>query len=485
VWAGYNPVRSGDIQFVPDEPNYVGNFASHSGPWSYLQDVPMFLYGPGHVPEVGKVSRPVTMADLAPTLAQHVGFPFDAPDGEPLQEAVDPAAAPPKLILTIVWDGGGRDVLDAYPKAWPTVKELIPEGAWYDDATVGSSPSVTPAIHSTLGTGAFPRIHGIVDLRFRVEGRVEPSAFERATLMVGPTMADLYDVAQGNQPVIGMVGAEGTLGMIGHGALWEGGDRDIAAGQRAGEWGLADTNLQNYEFPRYVTQLPGLDEAIRGSDGEDGSLDGLWMGDLDLSVPDARTLTPGYAEYQTGVIQEIIRREAFGADDVPDLLFVNYKQIDKVGHKYSFPSPQMERVVRSSDQAFSDLIDILDREVGEDQWVMALTADHGSTPNPETTGAIIVDNFELNRDLLAEFDGDGDDRPVIQSLRVTQAWVDLEELEANGFTIDDMGRYLMDYTHAENTVDPSAVSAGRGDVKLFAAAFPGDVLETDLPCIRR
>ena len=67
-----------------------------------------------------------------------------------------------------------------------------------------------------------------------------------------------------------------------------------------------------------------------------------------------------------------------GADDVPDILFTNYKQIDLVSHAESMNSPQMESVVRASDEALGDLVRILNREVGRGQWVLALTADHGA-----------------------------------------------------------------------------------------------------------
>ena len=75
ILRGYYPGRAGEIQILPKQPNYFGAW-THSGPWEYLQQVPMFLYGPGHVPAVGEVGRPVTMADLAPTLALYLGQDF-------------------------------------------------------------------------------------------------------------------------------------------------------------------------------------------------------------------------------------------------------------------------------------------------------------------------------------------------------------------------------------------------------------------------
>ena len=476
IYDGYHPQRSGEVQFIPRFPNFVGAYYSHSGTWPYLQEVPLLLYGPGHIPGVGSVKRPATIADVAATYADILDFEFVAPDGRPLTEAIDPAApAKPKLIFTLVWDGGGRNVLRRYPKAWPNLKRLIRQGAWFENATVGSSPSVTPAIHTSLGTGAFPRTHGIVDLRFR-SGGGPPKSRKRIESLAVPTLADEYDLANANTPVIGMVGAEGTLGMIGHGSSWDGGDKDIAAAQRAGRWGLSGYNAQFFNFPGYVPGLPGYKKVKPAADRQDGRVDGRWF-ELRLDSPDSLTFTPAYSRYQTGVIEELIKREGFGADDITDMLFVNYKVIDKVGHRYSFPSRQMSAVVRGVDQALGDLVKILDRGVGQGQWLLALTADHGFTPKAQTTGAIVIDNQELARDLKSTFRG-------IQSPRPTQTWVNEAELKRGGNSLGDVARYLMSYTRAQNTRNPSTLPPGKGGERLFAAAFPSSVL-SGLPCISR
>jgi predicted AlkP superfamily pyrophosphatase or phosphodiesterase len=478
VWTGYNPERSGDIQYIPREPNYVGNWQSHSGPWAYLQQIPMFFYGPGHVPEVGRVSRPVTMADLAPTLAQFLGFEFNAPDGEPLTEAVIPDADPPKLILTMVWDGGGIDVLDTYPTSWSGVERLIPKGVWFENATVGSSPSVTPAIHTTLGTGAIPRRHGIMDLIFRVEDKLTSTRARVQDYLLVPTLADLYDLDRANNAVVGTVSPGGTQGMIGQGAGLDGGDRDVAIFSQQGHW---ESGGDAYEYPGYAVDEAALEEARRRLDLADGKADGLWLGQ---ELPDASGNlgdTPAFAEYQTGMLEDIIDSEGFGADNIPDLLFTNYKQIDQVGHGWGFPTPQMEAVVQSSDRAFMDLTEILDRQVGEGEWVMVLTADHGATPLPETTGAYPISNFELADDIDARFDGDGDDVRVVRDVRPTQGWLNLHELEQNGHTVDEVARFLMNYTVEQNTPEGRAFAADPDQV-VFSAAFPGPALE-QLPCL--
>jgi hypothetical protein len=483
VWAGFNPERSGEIQYIPEAPNFIGNWQSHSGPWPYLQDIPMFLYGPAHVPAVGEVARPVTMADLAPTLAEHLGFDGLDADGGPMTEAIEPGADPPRLILTVVWDGGGDNVLEEYPDAWPGVRSLIHDGAWFENATVGSSPSVTPAIHTTLGTGVYPRRHGLMDLLFEAEGQLV-SAKEVPAYILVPTLADEYDLAMGNDPLIASLSEQKMLGMIGHGSYLDGADKDFLIPPKGSTWALEGANAPYFTLPDYANDVPGLEESVRAIDLEDGRLDDTWMGEAILANPPDITFTPAFAEHQTRVLEEIIRREGFGEDDVPDLFFVNYKQIDKTGHRWGFPSPQMEANVRASDEAFMDLVDMLDRLVGEGQWVMALTADHGVTPLAETTGAFIIDNVQLEEDLIAEFDPDGDDRSVIRKVRVTQAWLDTAELEENGHTLDDVSRFLMDYTKGDNAADPSLVSPDQAGDRVFASAFPGRTLESpDLRCL--
>jgi hypothetical protein len=472
---GYFPGRSGEIQIIPKEPNFFGSW-SHSGPWEYLQRVPMFLYGPGHVAPAGEVGRPVTMADLAPTLGAYLGYDFDTRDGDVLREAVVPGAELPRLIVVVVWDAGGRNVMDHYENAWPSVERLIPDGAWYENATVGSSPSVTPAVHTTLGTGVFPSRHGVLDLRIRQGGALVGPILSGPQYLRVPTLADAYDRDRDNRPIMGFVASEPTLGMIGHGSYLDGGDMDIAFGQREGVWGLTDANLEYFTFKDYINGLPGLDGAIQELDASDGQLDELWMGEDVFHDPYYILKTPAYAEYQTGVLREVIQREGFGADDTPDMLFTNYKQIDQVGHEWSWPSAQMEAVVRSSDQAVGDLVRILDREVGRGEWVIAVTADHGATPLAEFSGAFRIDQQTLTQDVNDAFD-DGDGTDVVQSFRVTQMWIDVDELEGAGATLEDLSRFLMRYTEGDN--DPTASDSPSAPV--FEAAFPSSVLD-DLAC---
>ena len=115
IAAGVRQDRSGEIQVVAHEPDFLDGGLMHAGPWDYLQEVPVLWYGPGIVAEGGRVSRPVTVADIAPTQAAVLGFHgFHAPDGAVMREALAPGPGrrPPRLLVTLVWDAAGRNVLE-------------------------------------------------------------------------------------------------------------------------------------------------------------------------------------------------------------------------------------------------------------------------------------------------------------------------------------------------------------------------------------
>jgi hypothetical protein len=485
IWNGYNPERSGDIQFVPKAPNYMGDYLSHAGPWEYLQRVPMLWYGPGHVPARGSVDDSVTMADVAPTIARFLRFDFRAPDGHPMKAALPPAGQegrPPRVVLAVVWDAGGRNVLAEHPNDWPNLQRLIPRGVWYEAAVVGSSPSHTAPIHATLGTGAFPATHGRIDGVFELDGRaVRPEVIGPRDLLV-PTLADVYDRAKDNVPRVSVVGATPWhLGMAGQGSYFDGGDTDIGVLQTKDSWGLEGGAARYFQAPEYITTMPGYPDLIRSIDGEDGLLDGSWYGER--FVDGANLLRKHTTiDWQTRIMSELVSREGFGKDDVPDLMFVNYKQIDAIGHGPSMNSPDMGAVVRRTDAALGELVRLMNKEVGTGEWMMVLTADHGSTPKPSVSGGFPISMPNFGEDLRDAFDEDGDDRDILLITRISQLWLDHEEMADNGVTLEQVSRWILRYTAGENVTDPSSLPPGRASQRVFAAAFPGQVL-ADLPCL--
>jgi hypothetical protein len=488
------------VSFITRNGNPFGNFqlgTTHSGPFPFLQRVPLIFYGPGYIRPQGEIrlDREVTLADVVPTLAKLLKTPPPgSTDGRPITEALLPPrerADDLRLIVTIVWDGGGRNVLERWRGSWPSLEALSEEGTSIMNATVGSSPSVTPPIHATLGTGAFPNTHGIVNISQKQGskmvasfGGINPQRLEAQTL------ADVYDKATGNKAKIGIIVKDAMhLGMVGHGAYTKGGDHDIAVltnPEVSDE--IAGTNPRWYSLPPYMRSLPGLEQAADTVDRADGELDGEWMGH---AFPDEPVEESGFSRapvwtlYQTEMAKTLLEREGFGSDRVPDLFFTNYKDPDYVGHAYNFFSEEEREAISYADAALGELASWLDQQVGRERWVLAMTADHGQSPLPQEVGDWPIDVVELGAD-ISDFVG-VEESLLIEELKQTGVWFNNRALWSSDVTKRDVSHFLLTYTIRDNATpgDVPEAYSDRLDEPLFAAAFPSSRLDAVLRCARR
>jgi hypothetical protein len=492
TWRGNRDDRSAELQILPIEPNFVGSGLPHVGPWPYAQDIPMFWYGPGHIAPSGVVDRPVTLAGVAPTEAQLLGFPFRTPDGSPMREAIAGNETPPRLIVTMVWDAAGRNVLSRWPNDWPYLESLIPQGTWYERATVGSSPTSTAQTHATIGTGTFPDDHGIVAHRMRIGGELTTPWKAGPAYLIDPTLGDVYDAAMHNEPVVGELGTVSIhLGMLGHGSLWGGGDRDIAAvrevvgaetlGAEGFEWNLTPVLQPYYRFPDYLNDVPGFEDDVQAVDAADGQVDGRWRSN-EIEPLLSGFDTPARIPYQTRVLMEMIEREGFGADEVPDLLFVNFKMIDYISHVWTVNSPEMKDAVAAQDEQLEVLVDFLNETVGQGEWALVLTADHGSIPDPQVSGAFQISATPIVNGINTTFDTDGDDTRIVQLVQPTQMFIDERELQENGHTLEELSTWIMGLTKADVAQPGVVVSADQAEDPVFQAAFPSSIMD-ELSCL--
>ena len=492
TWRGWRPDRGAQLSFIPEEPNFVGSGLPHVGPWDYVQHVPMLWYGPGYIAAQGNVSRTVTSADIAPTAAEIMKFDgFHAPDGQPMSEALLPAdqRQVPKLLVTLVWDAGGMDVLQAHPTSWPFLKSLIPKGTFFANTTVGSQPTSTAQIHATIGTGAYPMHHGIVGHHMRVGDAITTPWNQGPSFLIEPTFADIYDRALNNKPVVGLVGTVDIhFGMLGHGALFTGGDRDIALTRSVtgGDtltdegftWNLPERDAAYYKLASYANDVPGFAKDVEAVDQADGKKDGKWR-DNDIDELLKGFDTPARTPYQERVVEDVIGREHLGADDTPDLLYLNFKEIDFVSHVWSMNSPEMQDAVVAQDQALKALVTSLNEQVGKGNWALALTADHGAMPDPAVSGGYQIASGPMQTMINEKF---GNGQTVVELMQPTQAFLNTKVLQANGYTVADVARYMMTFTQAQTAGGGITPIPGHENDTVMQAAFPSDIMP-DLPCL--
>lgn len=493
VRRGYVPGRSGELSLIP-KPHHVivrrGSWlpgdepspdTSHSTPWAHHQRVPIVLYGPGFLRGGVVFDAVVDLADLAPTMAKLMGFPFPARDGRQLGEALLPASErgrAPRAIALVAYDGGGWNLLEEYPDAWPFLRALMARGALFTNATVGSSPSVTAAVHPTMGTGAYPAIHGVPDNTARLpDGTVGDAWFGRTDpgLLRVQTLADAWHEA--THAWTGIVATESWhLGMLGRGAEPPAEPTQVAVLWSRRERGFF-TNPERYRLPVSLPDEASLEGRVRDLDATDGVLDGRWM-DNDLRAPDVLPGTPAFVRHQGEAVLRILREEPIGEDDVTDLLFVELKSTDRGAHLWNLAGEEQPLVLRAQDDLLRDLVAALDARVGEGRWVLGVTADHGLTPLPEEAGGL-----RLHPGALA----DAVERrlgPIVETVTPSALFLDMEEVRSRGLALDLIARIVGDLRYRDGIpegVDLEAIPEELLDRRVFAAVLPGRYLESLTP----
>jgi predicted AlkP superfamily pyrophosphatase or phosphodiesterase len=480
IRRGYYEGRSEDIIMVPQFPNFSGSFSipNHSGPWRYLQRVPLVFYGPAHIAKAGPIEADAGLIDVYPTVSTLLGVETPTRAGTILSQVIRKGGStPPKLIVVVVWDGVGRNVLERWPDAWPELARMEKLGVSYLDATVGSSPSITPATHSTLGTGVFPLRHGVTGINYRAANGELGRAFNHRDpgLLRVTTFADEVDRALGNQPKVGMLAWKSWhFGMLGHGSSLSGGDRDQLGLMQDGE--SITGNPRYYTTPNYLNHI-SIQSEVERVDREDGSADERWFGHTLLELHD----NPGWVRYQSKAILAMLSGEGFGGDDVPDIFLTNFKPTDIVGHQYGMDSPEMEVVLRAQDQALEQMVNYLDRRVKD--YAVIVTADHGHTPSPTRTGAWPITNGEVRSDIDRHFRVP-ENESLVQDATAVGLFLNHDLSKQLNVSDEDIARFVNQYSMQDNWEEEELPRGyeGRAEEELFSAAFPSRLLPDIVKC---
>ena len=494
IQLGVRTDRSGQIQILPKEPNYVDGGLPHAGPWDYVQDVPLLLYGPGVKP--GVYSRPVTLADIAPTEGSMLKFDgFHAPDGTPLTEGLQPASqrTPPKLLVVLIWDSGGNDVLDRWPHDWPYLKSIGKARRVVharDRGGVSVQHAGEPCHDRDRRVSRQARVHRRVRRGQRPDPKAQrerPGLPHRADLRrhLRPRDGQQADRRRDRDAVGAHHDDEPRLDVGRRRPRYRGDPRAGARcdrRRRERELGPHGDMAPFYRLPSYANQVGNLAADARALDRRDGKLDGMWRQNSIAQYGNGFD-TPARTPYQTSLIKAAIAHEGFGKDQTPDLLYLNYKAIDSIGHIWSADGIEMSDTLKIQDENLKVLVDYLNQVVGKNQWNMILTADHGTNRDPSVTGAWRIGIDELTADIANTFDDDHDMHHLIMKVRPTEVWLDMDELKQNGYTVDQVSNYIANLTE-EQTIKGNVETPkpGQANTKVFSGAWP-TALMSQMPCL--
>jgi len=215
----------------------------------------------------------------------------------------------------------------------------------------------------------------------------------------------------------------------GHGACQVGGSRTIHAGydERTGTW---KSNAECF------TLLPELAELTAQTVWP---ADGLWMGHK-VDTPSSVRRSGLFPRFEADAFIRMIETQPLGQDEVADLLLLNFKGADYVGHKHGPDSAELAATLQEVDRQLARILAAVEAKVGPD-FLLAVTADHGmpSEPKGDRRRHFATDIANM---LNVRFDPEKKALVPYYEPENSQIFVDLERLGALTLTLNDVAGFL-------------------------------------------
>jgi hypothetical protein len=432
----YFPGRTGQLLIVPREGDFITRPDQdvpymHGSPWVYDVAIPLMFVGAAV--RVGTYSMPAVQQDVAPTLAATLGVHMPPTSTGRVLPVLKSGVAP-RVVVLIVLDGMRRDYFDRYATLMPTLTALRQRGAWFTQAQLNILPSNTAVGHSTIATGTNPAVHGVTgnNVYDRI-GRVRHEIFAGAEPgdLMALTLADVWQFATSGRAIILAQGSidRAAVPLAGHGACQLNGVPAVLASydQRTGNW---STNPHCYRLPAYLKEV---------------NASALWAGDAEwmhhkIDTPAAVRYSALFPAFEADAMVAMIEHEPVGEDGIADLLLLNYKGADFVGHKYGPDSKELRVTLGEMDRHLARVLGALEKKVGNG-YLLAVTADHGMPSEPSSAdrrhyAPSIIDL--LNN----EFDPEGKQLVTAFEPENLQIFIDEERLSKLGLTLPDLAKFL-------------------------------------------
>lgn len=339
-----------------------------------------------------------------------------------LVSALVDAAGPPRLVVMLVVDSLRADALATLSGHWRAgFKTLLSEGAQFRQMQVPYWMTDTCAGHATLSTGVMPRTHGMVadswwdaelkkNLECTEDENAKPVTYGKAARLGNSarwlraqTLADRLRAQRPESRVVTLsLKARAAIGLAGHGgdavtwfedaaAAFVTSDAfakapvpavkqaiDAAPFEKALDevWRLRDAPASYRQRDAGLGERPpagwsGLfPHVLKGEKGADAQFASQWR------------RSPMADAYLGRLAAMLVDAYKLGQGSSTDYLGVSFSAVDYISHAFGSSSLEAEDAIVRMDDVLGDLIAHLDRRVGRDNYVLALSADHGMGPWP-------------------------------------------------------------------------------------------------------
>ncbi len=338
-------------------------------------------------------------------------------------QAPEPAASP-KLVVVLVVDQMRAQYLEDYRALFTKgIDRLLEHGAWYRRAAYPYLNTVTCVGHSTIGTGAYPYRHGmILNAWYDREERRSPTCTEDETVtefsysglppvegdsakrLMQPTLAEQLGTSRQGRVVALSLKPRSTMPVVGQEAdalTWF---DDRGGWMTSLAYGSPSPDLQRFikAHPPARDLRKTWKKSLRGRAYQfaDDAPEEHPVKGWDRTFPHPLSTGDGKAdagfytrwqrspfadEYLARMAAAMVDAMKLGRGPGVDFLSVSFSTLDGVGHAYGPRSHEVQDVLARLDVTIGRLLDHLDKEVGRNNYVLGLSADHGVSEIPEQT----------------------------------------------------------------------------------------------------
>lgn len=397
----------------------------------------------------------------------------------------------PKLVVGLVVDQMRWDYLFRYYEKFGNdgFRRLLSQGYSLNNVLIPYVPTVTAIGHTSIYTGAVPSIHGIAgnDWYDRKTGKnvyctsdisVQPVGTENKDSgqhspknLWSSTITDQLRLATNFQGKVVGVSLKDRASILpaGHNptaAFWF----DDSTGN------FITSSYYMNELPKWVKdyngdKMPeklvanGWNTLLPIAEYTESSADDVpWenlLGSAQKSVfpynnlaadyvkkkgiirttPFGNTLTLDFAEHALANYQ-------LGADDITDFLAVNLASTDYSGHAFGPNSVEVEDVYLRLDKDLADFFQYLDKKVGQGNYLVFLSADHGGAHSVGFLQAnkMMTGYFDegLKKDLADQLQQKFGSDKLVASVMNYQIYLNDAEIQSKGLQKDAVKQFILD-----------------------------------------
>lgn len=343
-----------------------------------------------------------------------------------------------KLVLQLTVDGLRTDLLNRSLQHHGNsgFQYLLKKGTFYTNAHYQHANTETIVGHTTLATGAFPSVHGMIgnvwfdreagELSYNIEDPKHPLIPSRESAIKGEQVdpAQKLSRTQGRSPsaILAPTFSDGLAAYYGgRSKIFGVSGKDRGAVSMAGQvgkafWFSTDTGdfvTSTYYYDAYPDWVQKWNSQLKadqyaGSSWElleDPSTYLLYAQDDRPYEADlrgfGRVFPHNFAQSGNKIFytqlfaspvgdkllldftKTLVRNEQMGKDAIPDYLSVSFSSVDTVNHFFGPSSLETEDVVRQLNRTLSELLKFIDKTVGLKHTLIVVSADHGMADMPE------------------------------------------------------------------------------------------------------